>query len=97
MLVKKNRGFKKKYVYGGYGMFDTIMNLLTSTATKDVATKIAQNAAVSAGTKLSEKGINKLFSPKSKEILTPDSRQILSKYNIKIQDFVKGDGVKIIS
>lgn len=109
MLVKKNRGRKKKYVYGGAGIIDSLMNVITSNAAKEVATNLAKNAATSAGTKLTEKAINKLI-PKSKQLvpktkdltpkskdLSPEAQKILSKYKaVKIQDYVKGSGLKII-
>ena len=79
MLQINNRGFKKIYVYGGSGIFDTVARaatrLFTSDATKRIATQIAQKAAAEAGTKLAEK----VFAPK-KPTLTPKSLEVLNKH-----------------
>ena len=79
MLLINNRGFKKIYVYGGSGIFDTVARaatrLFTSDATKRIATQIAQKAAAEAGKKLTEK----VFAPK-KPTLTPTSLEVLNKH-----------------
>ena len=94
MLLIKNRGFNKSYVYGGSGIFDSISNavasLLGREAIKRAATQAAQKVAMEAGKKLAEKGVQKISSltSKSKEILnkrfksplTSQSQDILQKY-----------------
>ena len=79
MLRINNRGFKKIYVYGGSGIFDTVARaatrLFTSDATKRIATQIAQKAAAEAGKKLTEK----VFASK-KPTLTPKSLEVLNKH-----------------
>ena len=42
MIVTKH-GFKKRYAYGGSGIFDTITNLLTRIFTSSVAKQIASS------------------------------------------------------
>jgi hypothetical protein len=79
MLRINNRGFKKIYVYGGSGIFDTVARaatrLFTSDAGKRIATQVAQKAAVEAGKKLAEK----IVAPK-KTTLTPKSLAVLNKH-----------------
>ena len=79
MLLINNRGFKKIYVYGGSGIFDTVARaatrLFTSDATKRIATQIAQKAATEAGKKLAQK----VFARK-KPTLTPKSLEVLNKH-----------------
>ena len=79
MLLINNRGFKKIYVYGGSGIFDTVARaatrLFTSDATKRIATQVAQKAAAEAGKKLAQK----VFAPK-KPTLTPKSLEVLNKH-----------------
>jgi hypothetical protein len=79
MLRINNRGFKKIYVYGGSGIFDTVARaatrLFTSDAAKRIATQVAQKAAVEAGKKLAEK----IVAPK-KTTLTPKSLAVLNKH-----------------
>ena len=43
MIVAK-RGFKKRYAYGGSGIFDTIAGLLTRIFTSSAAKQIASSA-----------------------------------------------------
>ena len=43
MIVTKH-GFKKRYAYGGSGIFDTIANLLTRIFTSSAAKQIAPSA-----------------------------------------------------
>ena len=81
MLRIKNRGFKRMYVYGGSGIFDSIASaasrLLGKEAIKRAATQAIQSAAKEAGKKLGEKAVQKVTSHKG---LTSESRDILNKY-----------------
>ena len=43
MIITKH-GFKKRYVYGGSGIFDTITNLLMRIFTSSAAKQIAPSA-----------------------------------------------------
>ena len=82
MIVPKH-GFKKRYAYGGSGIFDTMVNFLTrmftSNATKQIASsaldvgakkalEVGKSAAVDVGKKLVQK------------VLTPKSKKNLQKY-----------------
>ena len=52
MFIPKNRGYKRKYVYGGAGIFDSIASLLSSTAAKQLASTamdVGKKAALDAG------------------------------------------------
>lgn len=44
MFVPKNRGFKRQYVYGGAGIFDSIASSLARLFTSDAARQIASSA-----------------------------------------------------
>ena len=83
MLRISNRGFKRSYVYGGSGIFDSIARTVSSVLGKEVvkraATQAVQKAATEAGKKLGEKGVQKvsaLISPR----LTSKSEDILMKH-----------------
>ena len=92
MIIPKNRGFKRQYVYGGSGIFDSISNFLTSSAAKQIASTaldlgksaakdVGKNVALDAGRKL----VTKLLTPKSQSILqkhavAKKAQTILSKY-----------------
>ena len=93
MIIITKHGFKKRYVYGGSGIFDTIANLLTRIFTSGAAKQIA-SSAMDVGKSVAKEGAKKaLEAGKStamdvgaklvKKALTPKSKKILQKYNIK--------------
>ena len=62
MYVMKNHGFKRKYVYGGAGLFDSLARLFTSGVAKqltstaiDVGKEVGKKTAIDVGTKLVKK------------------------------------------
>ena len=57
MIVTK-RGFKKRYAYGGSGIFDTIASLLTRIFTSGVAKQIA-SSAMDVGKSVAKEGAKK--------------------------------------
>jgi len=48
MLIAKNRGYKRKYVYGGSGIFDSISAFLKGLLSTDASRAIARQAASAA-------------------------------------------------
>ena len=89
MIVPKH-GFKKRYAYGGSGIFDTITNFLTRIFTSGAAKQIA-SSALDVGKSVAKEGVKKaLEAGKSPAIdvgkklvtkaLTPKSKKILQKY-----------------
>ena len=44
MLLLKNRGFKRQYVYGGSGLFDSIASFIARLFTSSAAKQIASTA-----------------------------------------------------
>ena len=86
MFVMKNHGFKRKYVYGGAGIFDSLAKLFTSGVAKqlasaaiDVGKEVGKKTAIDVGTKL----VKKVLTPKSQK--APDAvatkvQSILNKY-----------------
>ena len=72
MFVMKNHGFKRKYVYGGAGIFDSLAKLFTSGVAKqlastaiDVEKEVGKKTAIDVGTKL----VKKVLTPKSQKAL----------------------------
>ena len=66
MYVMKNHGFKRKYVYGGSGLFDSLARLFTSGVAKqlastaiDVGKEVGKKTAIDVGTKLVKKALQK--------------------------------------
>ena len=59
-MVFTKHGFKKKYAYGGSGIFDTIANLLTRIFTSSAAKQIA-SSALDVGKSVGKEGVKKAF------------------------------------
>ena len=89
MIVPKH-GYKKRYAYGGSGIFDTIASLLTRIFTSRVAKQIASSAH-DVGKSVAKEGAKKaLEAGKSAKVdvgkklvtkaLTPKLKKILQKY-----------------
>ena len=89
MIVSKY-GFKKRYAYGGSGIFDTIENLLTRIFMNSDAKQVA-SSALNVGKSVAKEGAkNALEVGKSTAVdvgkklmtkaLTPKSKKILQKY-----------------
>ena len=74
MLIGKNRGYKRKYIYGGSGISDSISAFLKGLLSTDTSRAIAREAASAAldvgktavtmvAKKLVDKAVNRLFPP----------------------------------
>ena len=79
----KNHGFKRKYVYGGSGLFDSLAKLFTSGVAKqltstaiDVGKEVGKKTANDVGTKL----VKKVLTPKSPDAVATKVQSILNKY-----------------
>ena len=88
MIVPKH-GFKKRYAYGGSGIFDTIANFLTRIFTSSAAKQIT-SSALDVGKSVAKEGAKKAVEAgKSAAVdvgkklvtkaLTPKSKKILKK------------------
>ena len=108
MIVVK-RGFKKRYAYGGLGIFDTIANLLTRIFTSSAAKQIA-SSALDVGKSVAKEGAKKALEvgkttaiDMGKKLvtraLTPKSKKILQKYSQPttqdINTLIDGSAVEI--
>ena len=89
MIVPKH-GFKKRYAYGGSGIFDTIENFLTRIFVSSAAKQIT-SSALDVGKSIAKEGAKKALElGKSAAVdagkklvtkaLTPKSKKILQKY-----------------
>ena len=89
-MIVPQHGFKKRYAYGGSGVFDTIANLLTRIFTSSAAKQIA-SSAVDVGKSVAKEGAKKALdfgksaaADVGKKLvtkaLTPKSKKILQKY-----------------
>ena len=94
MLVIKNKGFARKYAYGGRGILDSIASLFSRFFTSDAAKAITSSAldigkkaakevgkkALDIGKETAIKAAPKLI----EKALTPKAKNILQKYNLQI-------------
>ena len=90
MIISK-QGFKKRYRYGGSGIFDSITKLLMRLFTSNTAKQFA-TSALDAGTKVAKEGAKKALEVGAtaaadagkklvQKALTPKSKTILEKYS----------------
>ena len=98
MLVFKNKGFVRKYAYGGRGLFDSIASLFSRFFTSDAAKAITSSAmdigkkaakevgkkALDIGKETAIKAAPKLIEKGINKALTPKANNILQKYNLQI-------------
>ena len=92
MLIMKNHGFKRKYVYGGSGIFSSLAsllgNLFTSGAAKqltsaavEVGKEVGKRAAVDVGTRL----VKKVLTPKVRKA----SQRVVPDVATKVQNIMR--------
>ena len=109
MIVPK-QGFKKRYVYGGTGIFDSITKLLMRIFTSNAAKQLA-SSALDVGKSVAKEGAKKAIEVgKSaatdvgkklvQKALTPKSKKILQKYTTQpqtqdINALIDGSAVEI--
>ena len=94
-MIVPRQGFKKKYAYGGSGIFDAIsklfMRMFTSGAAKKLATSaldVGKNVAKEGAKKALEAGTTAVVDAGKKLVqkaLKPKSKQILEKYTAQPQ------------
>ena len=98
MFILKNRGFKRQYVYGGAGIFDSIANFFTSAA-KQIASTVGKKAVEVGAQRLAAAAVTKMFTPKSPpDVVAKKAQSILSKYintgAQNINSLIDGSGVQ---
>ena len=107
MIVPKH-GFKKRYAYGGSGIFDTVVNFLTRMFTSNAAKQIA-SSALDVGKSVAKEGAKKALEVgksaavdvgKKLKVLTPKSKKILQKYTTPpqtrdISTLIDGSAIEI--
>ena len=95
MFIMKNHGFKRKYVYGGSGIFSSLAsflgNLFTSGVAKqltstaiDVGKEVGKRTAVDVGTRLVKKALTPKVqkAPAVSQRLATRVQNILNKYTV---------------
>ena len=100
----KNHGFKRKYVYCGAGIFDSLAKLFTSGVAKqlastaiDVGKEVGKKTAIDVGTKF----VKKVLTPKAPGAVATKVQNILNKYvapvRQNINSLIDGSGNNAIA
>ena len=106
MIVPK-QGYRRKYAFGGTGIFDTIGNIVkgivTSQAAKDLtktALDASKNIVKTTASDVGNRLIKKALTPKSKSIISKHTKTLNPSDAVKINELVKmlnsGMGIKKI-
>ena len=106
MIVPK-QGYKRRYAFGGTGIFDTIGNIIkgvvTSQAGKDLANfalDSSKNIVKTTASDIGNRLIKKALTPKSKTIISKHTKSLNPNDAVKINELVKrlnqGMGIKKI-
>ena len=106
MIVPK-QGYKRKYAFGGTGIFDTIGNIIkgivTSQAAKDLtktALDASKNIVKTTASDVGNRLVKKALTPKSKNIISKHTQALNPNDAVKINELVKklnsGMGIKKI-
>ena len=106
MIVPK-QGYKRKYAFGGTGIFDTIGNIVkgivTSQAAKDLtktALDASKNIVKTTASDVGNRLVKKALTPKSKNIISKHTQALNPNDAVKINELVKklnsGMGIKKI-
>ena len=106
MIVPK-QGYKRKYAFGGTGIFDTIGNMVkgivTSQAAKDLtktALDASKNIVKTTTSDVGNRLVKKVLTPKSKSIISKHTKALNPNDAVKINELVKmlnkGMGIKKI-
>ena len=106
-MIVPNQGYKRKYAFGGTGIFETLGNIIkgivTSQAAKDLtktALDASKNIVKTTASDVGNRLIKKVLTPKSKNIISKHTRALTKNDAVKINELVKklnsGSGIKKI-
>ena len=106
-MIVPNQGYKRKYAFGGTGIFETLGNIIkgivTSQAAKDLtktALDASKNIVKTTASDVGNRLVKKVLTPKSKNIISKHTRALTKNDAVKINELVKklntGLGIKKI-
>ena len=106
-MILPKQGYKRKYAFGGTGIFDTIGNIIkgvvTSQAGKDLANfalDSSKNIVKTTASDIGNRLIKKALTPKSKTIINKHTKALNPNEAVKINELIKrlnqGMGIKKI-
>ena len=106
-MIVPNQGYKRKYAFGGTGIFETLGNIIkgivTSQAAKDLtktALDASKNIVKTTASDVGNRLVKKVLTPKSKNIISKHTKTLNPNDAVKINELVKklnsGLGIKKI-
>ena len=106
-MIVPNQGYKRKYAFGGTGIFETLGNIIkgivTSQAAKDLtktALDASKNIVKTTASDVGNRLVKKALTPKSKNIISKHTQALNPNDAVKINELVKklnsGMGIKKI-
>ena len=106
-MIVPNQGYKRKYAFGGTGIFETLGNIIkgivTSQAAKDLtktALDASKNIVKTTASDVGNRLVKKALTPKSKNIISKHTKTLNLNDAVKINELVKmlnsGMGIKKI-
>ena len=106
-MVVSKQGYKRKYAFGGTGIFDTIGNIIKGVVTSQIGKDLAnfaldssKNIVKTTATDVGNRLVKKVLTPKSKSIISKHTKALNPNDAVKINELVKmlnsGMGIKKI-
>ena len=106
-MIVPNQGYKRKYAFGGTGIFETLGNIIkgivTSQTAKDLtktALDASKNIVKTTASDVGNRLVKKVLTPKSKSIINKHTKALNPNDVVKINELVKrlnsGMGIKKI-
>ena len=90
-MIVPRQGFKRKYAFGGSGIFDSIGNIISGIVTSNAAKELA-SSALEVGKKIAKTTATDVGNRMVKKVLTPKSKNIINKHTTTLN---KDDAVRI--
>ena len=90
-MIVPRQGFKRKYAFGGSGIFDSIGNMISGIVTSNAAKELA-SAALDVGKNVAKTTTTDVGNRMVKKVLTPKSKNIINKHTTTLN---KDDAVRI--
>lgn len=96
-MLTFEKGYRRRYAYGGSGLLDYFISAATSNTMKDVAAEVSKKAATEIGNRTAKKVIDKVI-PTNRAVLEKHLNSVAENYKnddvIAIEDFVRKLNIK---
>ena len=104
-MIVPSQEFKRKYAFGGSGIFDSVGNIISGIVARNAAKELAsaaldvgKNVAKTTATDVGNRMVKKVLTPKSKNIVSKHIKALNPSDAVRINELVKklntGMGIK---